>query len=180
MLVGKLFIIIKLGCAMLTRPLQHLVVAILFRPSAGLLASRAVVRARPLQHLEVAALRRVRARPFVPEETGRSQRLQLLELSAVATAAQTSARSTPTRRPRKCLSFSKLAYPRYAAPRFDSFFYLAPVASMASRMRVLTAPSRPRSAGSGSRSELRMCVEIPSRGRLEMTFRAVAVSTRVG
>ena len=67
---------------MLTRPLQHLVVAILFRPSAGLLASRAVVRARPLQHLEVAALRRVRARPFVPEETGRSQRLQLLELSA--------------------------------------------------------------------------------------------------
>jgi hypothetical protein len=44
----------------------------------------------------------------------------------------------------------------------------------------LTARSRPRSAGSGRKSDLRMCVEITSRGRLEKRSSAGSVSTSIG
>ena len=54
-----------------------------------------------------------------------------------------------------------------------------PVASTASRIPLLTARSRPRSAVSGRKSDLRTCVEITSRGRLEMPIREAAGSTGV-
>ena len=122
------------------------------RKDTRFLVPRAAVRARPLQHLEVAAPRRVCART-----SPRPKENSPLEMSStpravrplLAAAAQTSVRSQSLRRPRECLSFSKLTYPSPAASSFETFLTSRPVASTASRMPRLTARSRPRSAGSG-------------------------------
>ena len=163
--------------AVRARPLQHLEVAALRRPRARQLVPRAAVLARPLQHLEVAARRRPRARQLVPRAVVLARPLQHLELSALRRCAAQA--PLVIRTPRVCLSFSKLRYPRRAACQSGTTFISRPVASTASRILRLTARSRPRSPGSGRKSDLRMCVEITSRGRLEKPPGASAVSTAV-
>ena len=177
--------------AVLARPLQHLEVAAirrLRRSPARLSARQHVPRPQStfsrahFSTSRVAAPRRAahvpRTEPFARAHFRESRSppppRSTTEKSSLATPSTPRAvRSSPLRRTRDASSSRDLASACPSASSrirgarasiSDSFFISRPVASTASRIPRLTARSRPRSPGSGRKSDL-SCVEITSRGR---------------